>query len=185
MTLLKRNAANHVQFNDIVPTITNQLSQKLNQYFPNDSSWNVTCGDASDIGLTKTQTHLVILAGIGGDRFVEILQGITNKNPSINFDIVACTVHHNYRVRSYLAGLNYKLVDESLVKENKRFYEVIYASKAGDSPISNVGDLIWQKDKELAREYLAGNIEFFSNKVKGDAEGYTHILDAYKAVKTI
>ncbi|MCW9015773.1 MAG: tRNA (adenine(22)-N(1))-methyltransferase TrmK, partial [Kangiellaceae bacterium] len=166
MTLLKRNAATRVYFNDIVPSITDELEINLNKYFPRDPRWSVTCSNASDILLAENQTHLVTLAGIGGDRFIEIMQGITTNNPHLSFDVIACTVHHNYRVRTYLANLGYKLIGESLIKENKRFYEIIYASKSAANPISNVGESIWQKNKLLAEEYLAENLNFFSNKVK-------------------
>lgn len=182
MTLLERNAADSVYFNDIVPSIAEKLTANLNNYFSDLSKWTVECKNASEIILPSNQSNLVVIAGVGGDRFIEIMRGISAHNPGAEFDVIACTVHHNYRVRTFLSGLKYKLVGEALVKDNKRFYEVIYGSQSAEGPISNIGAHIWREDAALAKEYLNANLHYLSNEVKSGNEYYKKLLAEYQTV---
>src|SRR5690606_29317883 len=92
--------------------------------------------------------HLVILAGIGGERMAEIVNLIVTRRATADIDFLLCPVHHQFALRQQLIHLNFSLKTEILVKENQRFYEILLVSSGqhADLPcqkIHAVGSLIW------------------------------------------
>lgn len=117
MMLLKRNTANQVHFVDCVAPLMLQLTQDLQRFFPKQafstghsvaqntlgiSQWQVHCLNAADLPIEQTDitnTHLIIIAGVGGKLLIELVQALISRHGSRQIEFILCPVHHNYYVR--------------------------------------------------------------------------------------
>lgn len=193
MTLLARNAAPNIHFVDIVSELMRQLNSKLTQFFPHSpSAWASHCIDVKKLPLaqyplTGSEKHLVIIAGVGGDLMTELIEGICTNNPDINIDFLLCPVHHQFSVRAKLITLNFSLLDEVLLEENQRFYEILLVSnnnKQGDK-VSPVGDKIWQassvEQAAIIKGYLTKTLKHYQRIQLGCRDNIQTIIDAYQA----
>lgn len=191
MLLLEKQAAPQIHFVDSAAPLMYSLEQQLTRFFPRledtnsaptkmksnnrFSQWHVHCVDAADLPLhsaDKSAKHLIIIAGVGGELLVEIVQAIMAKHGSLSLEFILCPVHHNYYVRQSLAALGLKLRCEHLLQENRRFYEILHVYTANHvtdvtdvtglvsaaNSISSTGTSLWQgldSDKQRqAQQYL-------------------------------
>ena len=100
--------------------------------------------DVSTLKLPESSgRQLIIIAGVGGDLSLEMVQAITRTHPERELEFMLCPVRQHYLLRQGLIALGYGLVDESLLRENKRFYEIIHVSSGSDRAISPIGDRMW------------------------------------------
>ncbi|WP_372941129.1 tRNA (adenine(22)-N(1))-methyltransferase TrmK [Shewanella sp.] len=168
--LLSRQAAATIHFVDIVPNLMQQLERKLERFYPLQTSpqWQVHCMDVAQIPLSDhPETPLVIIAGVGGDLMIELVNSICRNNPEQHIDFMLCPVHHQYELRQKLIQLNCRLINEILLEENHRFYEILYVSRHSKASshdndpstlISPVGSKLWQVSTEqqldIAKRYL-------------------------------
>ncbi|GAB2643459.1 tRNA (adenine(22)-N(1))-methyltransferase [Vibrio panuliri] len=190
-TLLKREAAANIHFVDIVPTLMQQLEAKLKR-FPTltASKWHIHCQDVSTLPLGELSgTHLVIIAGVGGDLMTQFVENLITSNPTKKIDFLLCPVHHQFTLRQSLRRLKCGLIDECLIKENQRFYEIIYASTElqGNTLVAPVGDKLWQtKTTEQlveVREYLEKTLAHYQRIQFGSKKTVEHIVRYYQAVE--
>ncbi|RZF93469.1 hypothetical protein EXT42_07070 [Pseudoalteromonas sp. CO302Y] len=182
--LLKQNKAPKIHFVDIVPELMQSLRNMLER-FSTDSqriAWQVHCQDVAKIDPSPNKRHLVIIAGVGGDLLVQFLSQIVLRNPHCQIDFVVCPVHHSYKVRSHMQTLNMGLVDEQMVCENKRFYEVIAVSPLSSEPLSRTGNKMWQLNSKEHKAYLQQLRAHYGRMLNQDAEYYQGVLDEYKAL---
>jgi tRNA (adenine22-N1)-methyltransferase len=187
--LLSRQAANTVHFVDIVPQLMAELNSKLCQHYPN-SRWQTHCLDAASLPLADYEgTHLVIIAGVGGDLMIQFVKAIYQQYPRLNIEFLLCPVHHHFALRRSLIELEFSLQHEALVEDNQRFYEIILVSSAADitRKISEVGDKIWHAESvqqaEITANYLDNTLNHYQRIQQGNNANVQHIIDAYRSVK--
>jgi tRNA (adenine22-N1)-methyltransferase len=190
MNLLTRNAASKIHFVDIVEPLMNEIEAQLLKSHTKHSKttlryeWQVHCLGAEKIPIQNNSSNLVIIAGVGGDLLIEIVEAILTKYPSQDLEFLLCPVHHNYKVRQALIHLGLGLIDESLVIDNRRFYEIIHASTDAKQPISNVGSLMWDFSRRDDREYLSQTLAHYERMQKTDNstlfEETQNIISAYR-----
>ncbi|WDE06717.1 tRNA (adenine(22)-N(1))-methyltransferase TrmK [Thalassomonas viridans] len=201
MSLIKRQAADTVHFVDINPPIIAQLEHQLRQHFPQDESrrqtnWRVYCADVARLPLFPAENTpggnvpLIIIAGVGGDLLTELVEKIIRANPKQALEFILCPVHHNYKVRQTLIKLELGLIDEVLVKENRRFYEILHvATRALTTkqlaPVSVVGAKMWDFSQVEHRQYLSQTLAHYRRmqknprqEVAGIISDYQHLLSA-------
>lgn len=78
---------------------------------------------ASGLQDLNPSTNCVVIAGMGGHLIANILQ-----NSKIQYPVIILQPNANAeKVRQALMNLNYKIVDETIVLEEKKFYEIIKA----------------------------------------------------------
>lgn len=197
ITLLNRAAASKIHFVDIVKPLMNELSLSL-QDLNSPNLWKVHCLDVAKlplvyeekilasevVSLTNSQVdvprHLIIIAGVGGERLIELMQGIIAKHSNTLLEFILCPVHHNFKVREYLAGQSMGLIKEVLIKENKRFYEVLHVSTHGDREVSLVGCDMWDLDDIDHQMYLQRTIEHYQFKLNDSSLDAKKIVALYK-----
>lgn len=197
MALLKRSMAAKVHFVDIVKPLMDELSLSL-QDLNSANLWKVHCLDVAQLPLVNEEKvlesevgslvnsvipvprHLIIIAGVGGERLIELMQGIIAKHPAIHLDFILCPVHHNFKVREYLAAQSMGLIEEVLIKENKRFYEVLKVSTKGHRNISLVGNEMWDLDDADHQLYLQRTIEHYQFKLNDSSLDARKIISLYK-----
>lgn len=221
-SLLHKQTAPHIHFVDIVPELIASLTQRLDTHFtqnPNPnlknqrSQWHTHCLDIArlplgigymdaDIQLLKQPKHLVIIAGIGGELMAQCVNDIATKHSNLAIDFLLCPVHHIYTLREQLISLNMGLIKEVLIKENNRFYEILYVSNrmANSSPqiqnISLVGESIWSPTEickiEDTQDYLKNTLKHYLRIQSGMHKNtpsktdqnirLEHIIKAYQTI---
>ncbi|MCL9776597.1 tRNA (adenine(22)-N(1))-methyltransferase TrmK [Vibrio sp. S4B1] len=188
--LLDRNAAQHIHFVDIVPKLMAALEDKLQQFYSASSSeYYVHCIDVATIPLSKYKgRHLVVIAGVGGDLMMDFVSRLNRDHPQLEIDFLLCPVHHQYALRQTLIKNGLRLINESLVEENRRYYEVMLVtndSKQGDV-ISPVGKQLWQTNSseqtELAANYLDKTLRHYERIQSGGKSDVAAILKDYRQV---
>ncbi|AZG73825.1 tRNA (adenine(22)-N(1))-methyltransferase [Shewanella livingstonensis] len=199
--LLDRHAA-MIHFVDIVPALMQQLTAKLERFYPqqNPPKWQVHCSDVSAIPLVQDEhTPLVIIAGVGGDLMIEFVNSLCQQYSNRKIDFILCPVHHQYELRQQLIKLDCKLIDEKLIEENSRFYEIIYvrfgkqsSRKKSDRPttkISVIGNKFWQcsndQERDMAKRYLNKVLTHYQKISLSNPQKASQTLQDYLAIKAL
>ncbi len=206
LALLKRHGANTIHFIDIVePLITKLHTQLLTHFASNLNAWQTHCLDVTKIPLSKQPTvnptnlerstyaghlssgkHLIIIAGVGGDLLIELVTAIVRQHAQQELEFMLCPVHHNYKVRQALISLDFSLINEAIVKENKRFYEIIHvvvnpkANKSQLKPIAVVGSSMWDFSCVEHQQYFNETINHYQRMLNNPNGNANAILAAYK-----
>ena len=190
-SLLGTQPASQVHFVDIVPELMAELEEKLNfhQKKNRPCHWSVHCLDVACLPLQAYEgRHLVILAGVGGDLMCHFVQQICQQHPQLQIDFILCPVHRQYQVRQTLIELDFRLSSEILVKENKRYYELLLVSfnvqNGKDSRrVNMVGEDIWktttEAESKIAREYLDNTIAHYRRIQKSGEEIAAREIHSY------
>ncbi len=181
MALLHRGVAQKVYFVDRLHLPMEKLTVQLAEHFSEpECSWEVFCCDLKSIELPQKDNQLFIIAGVGGDKTIEFVQSICGKANSLVIDFLICSVHGNYQIRESLIKLGFKLVSEAIVKENRRFYELIYVSRNEGRVLTKAGSQMWNWENPEHHEYLQKTINHFSKKAKVDPLKYGALLAEYQ-----
>ncbi len=169
--LLLRGAADTVHFVDNIEQILNKLQSQLEQNTRlTADSWQVQCCDAAKLNLNACKQltlkpPLIIIAGVGGELLIELVTNLINSHQGQALEFLLCPVHHNYKVRQALINLDLGLIDECLVQENKRYYEIIHVSTHATAhskkAIHKVGSVMWDFSKDSHRAYLRSTIRHY------------------------
>lgn len=183
-TLLNKSAAGTVHFVDIVEPLMRDLQQHLENTSASNQHWKVHCIDVANIPLPADcrLKNLIIIAGVGGDLLIQLVQSILDKHPNRELEFLLCPVHHNYKVRQALIQLGLGLIDESLVHDNKRFYEVIYVSTSSNKSLSPVGSLMWDFARKEDNEYLRKTVAHYQRMNQKHDPKTSQIIHEYSAL---
>lgn len=189
-----------VHFVDVMDHLIKNIHKELKQdpRFSDDSRWFTHTLDSGQIPLQTAQSHLVIIAGVGGDLLLKLVQDILLKHhKNTKIDFILCPVRQLHKVRFGLSELSLRLMDETLIKEFAHYYEILHVSnhKKGED-ISLVGQSMWNLNRRVDQEYLRKNLKHYGNMCKQvNKEGAEtlnegtkklsakHILDLYKALE--
>jgi len=191
MALLKRAAAKQVIFVDIVATLMDDLSaqlssiNKLQKSGDKNPSWQVLCQDVGKIEIAKNKSQVVVIAGIGGELLLSLMQQIIANNAVDNLEhvrFILCPVHHTYKLRVGLKALGLGLISEQIVYDNKRFYEVIEVSFNSHNEISNTGQSMWQLNHAQHQAYKQQLINHYNKMLNKDAVYYQKVITDYQGL---
>ncbi len=187
LSLLDAQLAQRVHFVDIVPELLQQIERTLDTHWQGDrQSWQVHCIDAGKLPLKqfsvnpKIDKHLLIIAGIGGDLMIELLQSQRAFSADYQVEYILCPVHHNYKVRQFLIAQQFALIDEALVFENKRGYEVLHVSLDGQRRLSAAGSIMWDFTNPLHLDYLQKTIAHYQRMAKNPSMEVAGIINDYQ-----
>lgn len=196
--LLKQHPSTTVHFVDIVPSLIEKVTIDLTHYFPvttDTPRWRTYCLDVRDLPLeANAGSHLLIIAGVGGDLMTEFITELARRHPSMILDLLLCPVHHTYSLREQLIALNAELKSERLVEENQRIYELLHVqinpfSSAPSHPLSLVGELLWQvsdvDQSKIAQRYLQQLQQHYQRKAQGGDAGAEKRWQAYQSVEIL
>ncbi len=195
MNLLKRQIADKVHFVDIVPALTEQVHTQLSKHFSSEifaNKWQVHCLDVAKLPLhitasnTEKPSHLIIIAGVGGDLLIEFVQQIVKASPTLKLEFMLCPVHHNYKVRKALIDLEFDLINEAIVCENKRFYEVIHVVRNSQQTpkhqLTDVGSTMWDLSIKSHQEYLSKTLSHYRKMQSKPKENVSKVIASYEAL---
>lgn len=143
--LMAEHPTSKIHFVDIMPHLIAEVEKCLSQ--EPKTNWAVHCMDAATIKLDASQSHLVIIAGIGGDLLIDMVAAIVSNNALLlqqnRLDFILCPVRQLHKVREGLNALKLGLVSEQIVLDNNQFYEVIQVNNQSDTAVSLVGGVMW------------------------------------------
>lgn len=190
-SLLNRQAAANIHFVDIVPSLMSEVESKLQRFYAHSSSkWHTHCLDVAKLPLEQySGKHLIIIAGVGGDLMMRFISEIRRQYSNLKIDFLLCPVHHQFALRQKLIELDFGLIDEVLLEENSRFYEIIYVSTKAEEriPVAITGSRIWHCNSEQqaasAGKYLRATLNHYRRMQSGNSADVQHIIDAYSEVK--
>lgn len=153
--ILHEDLCDRLFFVDQLAHIINQLERKLSPF--DKGSHQTIIADAAQLNFSVDEKHLVILAGIGGDVSQKIVSGIEENNSQARIDYIFCPSSRQKALRAYLISLGLGLIDEKLVYENKRYYEILFVqgkSSLLNMPVVTAECELWEEDNEDHQRYL-------------------------------
>lgn len=189
--LLQRNAAKTIHFVDVAEPLVTEVTTKLQRFFPEkakDNSWQTHVADVAKLQLSsasnvnESSCHLMVIAGVGGDLLIELVAGLLVENPQQKMEFLLCPVLHTYKVRNALIEMGFSLIDECLVQENNRFYEVLHVSLHATQPISPVGSIMWDLSRTADQAYLTKTISHYQRVSQNMDREVQQVIEAYQAL---
>jgi len=154
--ILSENLCEKLVFVDQVPHIIEQLTSKLAPFCT--GKHELIAADAGELCFDSQQRHLVILAGVGGERTVQIMSAIERNHPDAKIDYIVCPSTSQNALREYLIAQDFGLAFESIVCENKRCYEILFIqgkSVATKLPRVSLSCNIWNMDNPEHQHHLS------------------------------
>ena len=138
-----------------------EISRERLKQYDVEKHVEVRRGDGLEI-LEAGETEVIVIAGMGG----MLIRDIMEKGKSIIESaklIILQPMRDSDCVRKWIFGNGFDIIDEELVKEDERIYEVIWASPGSgymdkDDPML-IGDKIIKKKHPLAAEFIDKKIE--------------------------
>ncbi len=149
--------------------------------------------------LKPYEADTVIIAGMGGLLIRDILEDSKEITDSINTFILQAMIGSK-ELREYLFNNNFEIIDENLIKEDGKYYEIIKAKHGKDCVEKEIYYEIPKKLIEekhpLLQEYIESKLEYSKNildeiidkdgeKVKERIEELKRDINNYKEVLKI
>jgi tRNA (adenine22-N1)-methyltransferase len=174
LELLSRDAADTLHFVDVVPELMIDLKEQLRAlaaFKQEYRHWQVHCIDVAQLPIgdvLKNDTHLIIIAGVGGELIIKLVGALLRNNPESNLEFLLCPVYHQYKLRQSLINWNMQLQAEHLLRDKGRFYEVLHVTTDVDvtCSVSPVGSSMWDFKRLSHRDYRSRMLEHFDRMAK-------------------
>jgi len=162
VALLASQPKSVIHFVDVVDELMVELESQLQKHASAiQPQWKVHCMDVAKLPLVENKKNLIIIAGVGGDLLIELVRSIQLRNSDTELEFILCPVLHNYMVRSDLIKMGFGLISETLLKENKRFYEVLHVSNQAAKSLTVIGSEMWDLSDGDHQEYLNKTISHY------------------------
>lgn len=111
--------------------------------------------------LEPGEADVIVIAGMGGSTINSILAGSPEVAKSFE-KLILQPMNEVHLVRSYLQSHGFRLVDEELVLEDNRYYEVLVAQPGHSSEFNEmlleIGPILFNKKHPLLAGYLEEKI---------------------------
>ncbi|MCJ8313747.1 MAG: tRNA (adenine(22)-N(1))-methyltransferase TrmK [Saccharospirillaceae bacterium] len=160
MKLFEKAKTSRVHLLDQVPKILDGLENKYAKF--NDGRIEFRMQDAKTVELDATKNHMIVIAGVGGETLIEILEAIITNNPAAKMDFALSPNSHIFQIRQFLQP-NFTLLSEDLINDANRLHEHIlvrFTPNCAQS-ISLTGDLFWQTSP-FAKKYHTKLVKHYS-----------------------
>ncbi|SJL84184.1 tRNA (adenine(22)-N(1))-methyltransferase [Vibrio palustris] len=188
--LLERIPTATIHFVDVVAHLIEDLTQRLRTHHTQSTkNWQTHCLDVADLPLAHyAGRHLVMIAGIGGDLMTTFIEEITRRHPNLEIDLIVCPIRHHYTVRRRLMHDDYRLLRESLIEENQRYYEVLSVSNHQTAePVHPIGYHIWHateaQQQNVIQRYYDKTLAHYERLQRGGNKNIDKILAEYYAIR--
>lgn len=179
--LMAEHPDSTIHFIDVMPHLIEEVEKRLSHN--SNQNWRTHCADAADLSLDQTENHLVIIAGVGGDLLIEMVDTIYNRHASLfsnkRLDFLLCPVRQLHKVRQGLNDLNLGLITEKIIQDNNQFYEVLQVSNQSNKPVSIVGREMWELSNAEHVAYRNTMIQHYEKQPNAQAK---ILLKQYKGI---
>lgn len=155
---------------DIVPAIVKRLKKKVSDI----PFVEVLQEDCTHLKM-KNKYKTIILAGIGGDLSIKILNNLIPQ--MLHSDEIIISAHKNIdKLRAFLHKSNLGLLEEWIIEDNGQFYEIFKMSLSSHRNITLFGDLQFQnKNKTDQINFLKKQISFYKIKSEFNSSFVTQL----------
>lgn len=171
-----------VHFVDCEKQLTDALQLRLETYSTGPSQWQVHCEDVCQMTLPKDPKQLVIIAGVGGDTCIEMVESLLERYPSHRLDFILCPVRQLELVRFSLASSAVGLLCDAFVEERGRYYEVLYLRQHHSRSLGVIAQDMWQPQNFSQRRYIEQRIRYLSHPSKAKQQERTAALWSYRTL---
>lgn len=183
MQILKNRLSPRVHFVDQASHLIEALPARLELY--GVSGYETQSADAGQLRLAPDQSHLLIIAGIGGELSVSIVSALLANHPEQTLDFLFCPTTTQFDLRQYLAHGPFDLLHEALVSEKGQDYEVIavrrHAHGNKERAVTVTGEH-WDLSEPAHHRYLTKLTTHYRRCTRGaEAAEAQRILDCYLA----
>jgi len=180
--ILKENPYQEIQFVDRVKDITDKLNNRIiDSYITIPKNISVVNKDIRILDINNIQNNLFILAGIGGYLTIEMLSHILESN--ISSHALICAHQNIIELRKYLSDNHFNLIEEKLICENEKFYELILIEPLITKPTKKVspeGSILWSHFTSNHQKYLNQQITYLSTVLEHQDNPYlSNLKNAY------
>ena len=128
--------------------------------------------------IEKGETDMAVIAGMGGYLIIDIIKNA--KCLEKGYKLVLSPQSDIYEVRKYLTENGFRIVDEDMMKDAGKYYNIICAEYCGDIQETAdelnllFGEILMKKGNATLKEYLTGRIvsyEKIIDKMNKEAKG--------------
>jgi len=179
MKLFEKTQTSRVYLLDQVPKILDWLENKYTKF--NDGRIEFRLQDAKTVKLDATKNHMIVIAGVGGETLIEILDAMIKNNPSAKMDFALSPNSHIFQIREFLQP-NFTLLSEDLITDANRFHEHILVrfTPLCLPSVSLTGDQFWQTSpfakpyhNKLVTHYSLINKNYPTQTSQDAVDGYS------------
>ncbi len=157
--LIKNNISKKI----IATDISEESLNKCKNYIKSlslEGKIDTRVGDGFEV-LKPFEVDTAIIAGMGGLLITDIIDKRRDISKSITYFIIQPMIASD-KLRKYLYENSFEIIDEKLVKEGEKFYEIIFA-KHGKSYIEKeiyfeIGEKLIKKKDPLLEEFISYKI---------------------------
>lgn len=121
----------------------------------------------------------LVIAGMGGPLITAILEEGKEKLATINKLILQPNIHAR-KVRQWLFQNNYQITEETIVKENGHFYEIIVGEVKSSASFKNIPHEEQEKNFIFGPILLQNKTSLFEQKWSEEKENITKIINQMK-----
>ncbi len=161
--LLEEHGA-RIHFVDVQPHIIEQLGARLSRAAPAGSAWQTHCTDVHHLALAHSDKQLVVIAGVGGDTCVTLIQSLIGRHSNTALEFIVCPIRQIEHLRAELAPSCF-LKSEHLVHERGRFYEVLHLSTEAGDKLARTATQFWDFSNPAHRRYVDQRITLLTKPV--------------------
>jgi tRNA (adenine22-N1)-methyltransferase len=127
--------------------------------------------------LKEGEADVVLIAGMGGNLIIDILKECFNIAKSVKTMILQ-PVQYPEVLRKYLIESGFSIIDEELVKDDEKYYQIIKAINKPQKPFEKesyyyIGEQLINKKHPLLKEFLEFKLKLF-NKILGQITPEEH-----------
>jgi len=162
--LALQNLSNYIVASDVKQGSLNKAIKEVKKYNL-EKMIDLRLGSGLSV-LKKGEVDVAIIAGMGGILISEILQKDEEIAKTINKFILQPMKSSNF-LRKFLYKNGYKIINEDLVKEKNKFYEIIIAEhgcqKCKDEIYCEVGEPLIKNNHILLNEFIQYKIDKLKN----------------------
>ncbi|EAR09510.1 tRNA (adenine(22)-N(1))-methyltransferase TrmK [Reinekea blandensis] len=162
---LEAGRAQRVLFNDIHPDIMAALEDRLIRY--GADSYELSVGPAQTLILPKAEKGVAILAGVGDEQTIAILDALFQQPSARHYRFVVSPATKTAYVRNYLRHQPIVTLSDRIVDDNGRCYELItiaLADTANQSQSQLQPSLVgqgWQPEQPIHERHLRKLLAFY------------------------
>lgn len=150
MALIETQRTPQVHFVDCIDGIMTDLAATLEHY--GARGYQLHCCLAEQIDLPTDGKHLLVLAGVGDEVSIRIVQHLSAQNTDAQIDWLISPANNLFQVRQFLQP-DFGVLDEGVVAENGRLYEWLWVRSGAAKPIKNPAPF-WNPDDAEHRRHL-------------------------------
>lgn len=162
-----------VHFVDRVSSIIDKLVKELKTTDIPNTHYKVQYHNILRMKDQFDKKDLIILSGIGG----YLIEQMLTKLHHVNFkgEILICAHQNVLELRKYLSLTPHTMLDEKLIKENGKFYELILlkiGSTDSKQQVQAIGSKMWSSYHEIHDDYIQERLSFLKKKLSYSDDEY-------------